>query len=251
MQELINVAKEYGPLLLTGQYPNGPLGGLAITLMLSVVALVFAFPLGILIAVARTSDWIALRLLAGSVIYLVRGVPLLMFIFWTYFFLPALTGKPISGFTTMVVTLVIYEGAYIAEIIRAGMEGLGNGQREAARAVGLSYIQTIFKVILPQALYNMTPALVAQFISIIKDTSLAYVIGVNEVTYAANQLNNALLTKSFEVFVALAIVYLTLGIFLSYLAKVVETRIHKRRNPKRTMAIGLAQAPKLPPPSIS
>lgn len=230
MNDLLGVFLEYAPMLLVGQYPNGPLGGLAVTLLISIAALVLAFPLGIAIALARISPFRALSASAAALIYVARGVPLMMFIFWVYFFIPVLIGRPITGFTTMVVTLVIYEGAYISEIVRAGILGLSKGQVEAARAVGLSYMQALVKVVLPQALYNMTPALVAQFISIIKDTSLAYVIGVNETTYAANQLNNALLTHSFEVFVLLAVIYLVLGMGLSWLARRVERRIERKRN---------------------
>ena len=87
--------------------------------------------------------------------YLVRGLPLLMFIFWAYFFVPLIIGRPVAGTTTMVVALVCYESAYLAEIIRAGIQALPPGQQEAGRALGLSYLQTMRRVILPQALYNM------------------------------------------------------------------------------------------------
>lgn len=133
----------------------------------------------------------ARRLLIGgehNVSDVVRGVPLIMFIFWVHFFVPLLIGRTVSGFTTILVTLVIYEAAYLAEVVRAGIEGLPKGQTEAARAVGLSYMQTILKVILPQALYSMVPAMISQFVSTIKETSLGYVISVNELTFAANQI---------------------------------------------------------------
>ena len=229
MDSVLFILREYGVLLLVGQYPNGPLGGLAITLILSVLGLALAFPLGVAIALARISPFGWLRRPAAAVIYVVRGVPLLMFIFWVYFFVPVLIGRTVSGFTTMVITLVIYQAAYLAEIVRAGIEGLPKGQTEAARAVGLSYMQTMAKVVLPQALYNMVPALVSQFVSTIKETSLGYVISVNEVTFAANQINSSLMTQPFQVYFILAVIYFCLCFSLTQLARFLERRITARR----------------------
>lgn len=229
MQDIFLILRDNWTLLLVGQYPNGPLGGLAITLVLSVLGLILAFPLGVILALARISPIRWLRAPATAVIYVVRGVPLIMFIFWVYFFLPALIGRTVSGFTTMVVTLVIYQAAYLAEVVRAGMEGLAKGQTEASRALGLSYMQTTFKVLLPQALYNMVPAMVSQFVSTIKETSLGYVISVNELTFAANQVNNTLLTKPFQVFIILAGIYFLLCFSLTQLARYLEQRIAKKR----------------------
>jgi polar amino acid transport system permease protein len=229
VDSILHILREYGMLLLVGQYPNGPLGGLAITLLLSVLGLALAFPLGVAIALLRMSAFSWLRFPAAAVIYVVRGVPLLMFIFWVYFFVPVLTGRTVSGFTTMVITLVIYQAAYLAEIVRAGIEGLPGGQTEAARAVGLNYRQTMTKVVLPQALYNMVPALVSQFVSTIKETSLGYVISVNEVTFAANQINSSLMTQPFQVYFVLAAIYFCLCFSLTRLARFLELRITRRR----------------------
>uniref|UniRef100_UPI000D38CBD6 amino acid ABC transporter permease n=1 Tax=unclassified Variovorax TaxID=663243 RepID=UPI000D38CBD6 len=229
MDSILSILREYGALLLVGQYPNGPLGGLAITLVLSVLGLALAFPLGVAIALARISPFGWLRLPAAAAICVVRGVPLLMFIFWVYFFVPVVTGRTVSGFTTMVITLVIYQAAYLAEIVRAGIEGLPAGQTEAARAMGLSHTQTMTKVVLPQALYNMVPALVSQFVSTIKETSLGYVISVNEVTFAANQINSSLMTQPFQVYFILAAIYFCLCFSLTRLARLLERRIATRR----------------------
>ena len=229
MNDFLDILRDHGTLLLVGQYPNGPLGGLAVTLVLSALGLALAFPIGVLLALARVSPWRWLRLPATGLIHIVRGVPLIMFIFWVYFFLPALIGRAVSGFWTMVVTLVIYQAAYLAEVVRAGIEGLPKGQTEAARALGLSYLQTTFKVVLPQALYNMVPAMVSQFVSTIKETSLGYVISVNELTFAANQVNNTLLTKPFQVFIILAGIYFLLCFSLTQLARYLEGRIARKR----------------------
>ena len=229
MGDIISILRDNWTLLLIGQYPHGPLGGLALTFILSVLGLLLAFPLSVAIALARVSPIRWVRAPATTLVYVVRGVPLIMFIFWVYFFVPLLIGTTVSGFTTMLVTLVIYEAAYLAEVIRAGIEGLPKGQTEAARAVGLSYMQTTFKVILPQALYNMVPAMISQFVSTIKETSLGYVISVNEITFAANQINSTLLTKPFEVFLILAAIYFILCFSLTQLARHLERRITRKR----------------------
>lgn len=246
MDSMLLILRDYGTLLLLGQYPNGPLGGLAITLLLSVLGLVLAFPLGVAVALARISPFGWLRRPASAMVYVVRGVPLLMFIFWVYFFVPLLIGRTVSGFTTMVVTLVIYQAAYLSEIVRAGIEGLPKGQTEAARAVGLSHIQTMMKVVLPQALYNMVPALVSQFVSTIKETSLGYVISVNEVTFAANQVNSSLMTQPFQVYFILAAMYFCLCFSLTQLARFLERRITARREGSRRSA-----ASPVPTPTIT
>ncbi|SFH60600.1 polar amino acid transport system permease protein [Collimonas sp. OK307] len=229
MTDIFDILRDNWLLLLIGQYPNGPLGGLAITLILSIAGLALAFPISILLAIARVSPIRWIRLPATVVVYVVRGVPLVMFIFWVYFFVPLLIGRTVSGFTTMLVTLVIYQAAYLAEVIRAGIEGLPKGQSEASMALGMSYMQTTVKIILPQALYNMVPAMVSQFVSTIKETSLGYVISVNELTFAANQVNSTLLTKPFPVFMLLALIYFLLCFTLSQFAHFLEKRITNKR----------------------
>lgn len=229
MADIVSILRDNWALLLIGQYPHGPLGGLAITFLLSLSGLALALPLSVAIALARISPSAWLRAPATMLVYVARGVPLIMFIFWVYFFVPVLIGRAVSGFTTMLVTLVIYEAAYLAEVIRAGIEGLPKGQTEAARSLGLSYLQTTFKVILPQALYNMVPAMISQFVSTIKETSLGYVISVNEITFAANQINGTLLTKPFQVFLLLAAMYFVLCFSLTQLARHVERRITRKR----------------------
>jgi polar amino acid transport system permease protein len=216
-------------LLLIGQYPNGPIGGLAATLGLAAVSLLLALPFSVLLALGRISRFKIFFLPASALVYLVRGLPLLMFIFWAYFFVPLIIGRPVAGATTMIVALVCYESAYLAEIIRAGIQSLPSGQMEAGRALGLSYWQTMRRIILPQAMFNMLPSMLSQFISTVKETSLAYVISVQELTYAANQINSVLLTKPFEVFALLALTYFILNFCLSVLVRQVEVRIERRR----------------------
>ena len=200
--------------------------------------------LGVVLALARVSPIRLLYWPATAVVYVMRGLPLIMLIFWVYFFLPVLVGAPVSGFSTLLATLVIYEAAYLAEIVRAGIESLPRGQMEAARRVGLGYMQAMRKVILPQAFYNMVPAMVSQFVSTIKETSLGYVISVHELTFAANQINSTLLTQPFPVFVMLAAIYFVLCFALTQVARHLERRVARRR----AGVVGAAVAP-LPSPN--
>jgi len=209
-------------LLLVGQWPHGPVGGLVATVGLAIVSLLLAFPLGIMLALGRISAHKIFFWPATAVVYVVRGLPLIMFIFWVYFFLPLLIGNSVSGVVTMVAALALYEGAYLAEIIRSGIEALPRGQMEAGRSLGLSHMRTMRKIILPQALYNTIPSMLSQFISTVKETSLGYVISVHELTFAAAQINNMLLTKPFQVFALLALTYFTLNLILTGVVKLVE-----------------------------
>jgi len=153
-----------------------------------------------------------------------------MIIFWAYFGILLMVGKEVSPFVTVVCAIVIYESAFLGEVVRAGLEGLPRGQVEAARSIGLSHMQSMRHVLMPQALVNMLPSLVNQFVSIIKATSLAYVIGVHEVTLAASQVNSMLLTKPMQVFLILAAMYFVVCFSLSRAADALERRIARRRS---------------------
>ncbi|AJZ63033.1 amino acid ABC transporter permease [Paraburkholderia fungorum] len=215
--------------LLLGQYPNGPVGGLALTLILALLGLAFAFPLGVLLALCRVSPYRVLSVPSTVLVYIVRGVPLVMLVFWSYFLVPGLIGHLVSAFTTMVVTLVIYQAAYLSEIVRAGIESLPKGQTESARSLGMSYGATMRHVILPQALYNMLPSILSQCVSTVKDTSIGYVISVQELTFSAQQINASLLTQPFQVFFILALTYFVVCYTLTRCAHVMERRIAQRR----------------------
>jgi polar amino acid transport system permease protein len=236
----IGIIQDNWLLLLIGQYPNGPLGGVAATMLLSVLGILLAFPFGVLVAMARLSRWRTLRIPATALVFGVRGIPLLMIIFWVYFMFPLLFGISVPGFATMLCTLVLYEGAFLSEVVRAGITSLPAGQMDAARALGHSYGSAMRFVILPQALVNMLPSILSQFVSTIQDTTLGYVINVPELTFAANQINNRLLTKPFEVFLILALTYYAICFSLTQLAGWLERSIATRRAgpamPKLVMA---------------
>jgi len=229
MLDVFSILHSNWELLLIGQYPNGPMGGLVNTLILSALALVIAFPLSILLAMARISPFRALRYPAFVWVYVLRGIPLLLVIFWTYFLVPVLIGHNISAFATMLCTLVIYQSAYLSEIVRGGIQALPHGQYEAARALGMGYWRAMGWVILPQALYNALPSMISQFVSIIKETTLGYIINMQELTFSANQVNNQLLTKPFQVYFILAVTYFCICYSLTRLAGAVEKRIERKR----------------------
>lgn len=228
---MIDILDQYGLLLLVGQYPNGPLGGLAVTLFLAIAGLVISFPLAVLIGVARTSPFRAARIPAGLIVNAVRGLPVLMLIFWAYFIVPLIVGRSVSGITTVICALVLYELAFMGEVVRAGIEAIPKGQVEAARSIGMTYGQTMRKVVLPQALVQMAPSILSQFINLIKNTSLGYIISVNELTYAAYQVNAQLLTKPFEVYLILAATYFLICWSLSLAVGKLEKSINDRRHP--------------------
>jgi polar amino acid transport system permease protein len=223
------ILEHHLPSLLLGQYPNGPLGGLALTLILSTLGLCLAFPLSIGLALCRLSAFRLLRWPSTAIVYVVRGVPLVMFVFWSYFLVPGLIGQSVSAFTTLVVTLVVYQAAYMSEIVRAGLEALPKGQTEAARSLGLGYGQTMRQILLPQALYNMLPSLISQFVSTIKETSIGYVISVHELTHSAHQVNSSLLTRPLEVFATLSVIYFVVCFSLTQCAAAVDRHITRRR----------------------
>jgi len=235
MFDFFDIIRSNWELFLIGQYPHGPVGGLACTLMLSVLALLIAFPVSILLAIARISHYRWLRYPLTCWVYIVRGVPLIMFIFWTYFLVPLLIGHNISAFMTMLCTLVLYQSAYISEVIRGGIEAISKGQSEASRALGIGYFRNLWYIILPQALYNSLPSLVSQFIGIIKETTLGYIINLQEMTFAANQVNNQLLTKPFQVYAILALTYFVLCYGLTQVAEALERRIERKRRNKGDM----------------
>ena len=229
ISDILVIIHDYWLLLLIGQYPNGPLGGLANTLILSALSIALAFPISIVLALARLSKWPILRWPVTVLVYVTRGVPLLMLILWSYFLVPLLTGANVPSFITMLTTLVVYQGAFLSEVVRAGIVALGNGQMDAGRALGHSYLGTMRYIILPQALYNMIPSILSTFVSTIKDTTLGYVINVPDLTFAASQVNNQLLTQPFQVFLILALVYYAICWSLTYVAHRLERRITRRR----------------------
>ncbi len=156
-----------------------------------------------------------------------RGVPLVMVIFWFWFIIPTLGGKSLPEYGVALTAFVIFEAAYLAEIVRAGIQSVPRGQVEAATATGLSQNQLMRHVILPQALRNMIPALLTQFIVLLKDTSLASIIGYVDLTKAAQIVNNREI-RPFELYLFIAIVYWLCSYAMSRYAQRLESRLASR-----------------------
>ncbi len=225
MLELIDT---YWLYFLVGQYPEGPLGGLVLTILLSGAALVLAMPLGLLLGIARVSPYRAISLPVAGLVQVVRAVPLLLVLFWVYFFLPAVTGVKTSQATTMLMVLVVFDSVYLAEIVAAGLRALPKGQLESARSLGLGYGAALRHVVLPQTLRHGLPSIVNQLVSTIKATSLGYIIGLSEVSFIATQINTLVFTQAVEVYLILALTYFILCFGLSRLAFLLERRLQRR-----------------------
>ncbi|MGM0417601.1 MAG: amino acid ABC transporter permease [Thermodesulfobacteriota bacterium] len=218
--------------LLIWRFPNGSenelfmgLGGLSFSVLMAFIAIFISFFVGIAVGVARTSENKIFRIPALVYIEFIRGNPLIIVIFWVYFFIPVVTDTFPDVFWSATIALTIFTCAYIAEIVRSGIENLPKGQFEAAYSTGLSYLQTMRLIILPQALKQMIPAIVGQFIAIFKDTSLAYVIGVLELTFVAQGLNNRLMVHPFEIYTTTAFLYFICCYLMSRYARKLERKL--------------------------
>lgn len=156
--------------------------GLHLTLWASALAIILSFPLGLLLALARRSTLPALRFLATGYIELIRGVPLITLLFMGRFILGFLlpAGTDLSNLTRAIAAMTLFTAAYVAEIVRGGLQSLPKGQTEAGQALGLGPPTVMRRIILPQALRAVIPAMVGQFISIFKDSSLLVIIAINE-----------------------------------------------------------------------
>ncbi len=196
--------------------------GLWITLKLSALSLVFALVLGLIAGLGRVSQNPAAHNLATSYVEIIRGTPLLVQIFIFYFFIG--TVLSLSAFTAGVAALSVFTGAYVAEIVRAGIEAVPKGQSEAARSLGMSGAQSMRHVILPQAFKKVLPPLAGQFINLIKDSSLVSVMALTDLTKAGREVVSSTFSP-FEVWFTVAAMYLVLTGSLSLLVRRMERRL--------------------------
>ncbi|MBA2614973.1 MAG: amino acid ABC transporter permease [Actinobacteria bacterium] len=188
---LVGIAAAYLTITAFGGVPRDRWGGLLLTAFLAIGGIVISFPLGVLLALGRRSSFPAVRIVCTAYIELIRGVPLITILFMSAFalgfFLPPGSERP-SAVTRALVALVLFTAAYVAEIVRGGLQGVPRGQLEAAQAIGLSPLKTTRLIVLPQALRNVIPALVGQFISLFKDTSLVFIVGLTELLAVAQNI---------------------------------------------------------------
>ena len=176
------------------------------TLKLSAWGVGGSLLLGVLVALAISYRVRVLQGLARGYVELSRNTPLLIQLFFLYYGLPKI-GIHWDGFVCGVIALTFLGGSYMAEALRAGLEAVPHGQVESATAIGLTKVQVLRYVVLPQALPMMLPSFVNQWIALIKDTSLAYVIGVGELSFVATQVSNRVMVYPAEIFLAVAVLY--------------------------------------------
>jgi len=207
--------------------------GLPLTLILATIGIVFAFPLAILLALGRRSRLPAVRAICVGYIELVRGVPLITVLFMASVMLPLFlpTGVTIDKLLRAQVAFILFAAAYLAEIVRGGLQAIPRGQYEAAAALGLGYWRRTRLIVLPQALAMVIPPLVNNFISTFKGTSLVIIIGLFDLL---NTANNALTDPNWQGFAAesyvfVAVIYWTFCFFMSRYSQMLEREFNKSR----------------------
>ncbi len=212
--------------------PGILLQGLWLTIKVSVIAIIFGVILGLFAGLMRVSDNPCLRYIAITYIEFIRGSPLLVQIYLWYFVFGTIINNllakqgipPISSLWYGVASLAIFAGAYVAEMVRAGIQSIHRGQTEASRSLGMSYVQCMVHVILPQAMRRILPPLAGQFISLIKDSSLLGIIAIRELTKATREVVTTSL-QPYELWFICALLYLLLTFTLSMLVQYLERRI--------------------------
>jgi len=192
--------------------------GMQLTLLLTVIAIGGGLVLGTLLALARLAPFKPLSFIAGTYVNFFRSMPLILVIFWFYFLVPHIVGRPVGGFYSVLVAFVMFEAAYYCEIMRAGIQSVRKGQIYAGQALGLTYAQNMRYVVLPQAFRNMVPILMTQAIILFQDTSLVYVVGVKDFLVSADLVANRE-NRILEMFTTVALVYFVICLSGSLLVK--------------------------------
>ena len=154
--------------------------GLQLSLWLTFLAVIGGIVLGTLLALARLSGILPLALIAAGYVNLIRSVPLILVIFWFYFLVPLVLGRPVGSFYSALIAFTLFEATYYSEIMRAGIQSVARGQKYAGQSTGLGYWQIQRYIILPQAFRNMIPILVTQGIILFQDTSLVFVVSLRD-----------------------------------------------------------------------
>lgn len=198
--------------------------GLLGTLQLGALALTTALLIGIAIGLLRTSQSVPARAFGAVYVGFFRNIPFLVQLFWFFYAIPVLTGLQAKPFFASWVALSLYGGAYFGEIYRAGIQSVEKGQLEAARAIGLGYVDVMRDVVLPQAIRRMVPPLTNQAIELIKLTTVASTIAYFELLYAAKLVSDQDL-RPLEAYTAAAVILITLLLVLSVVAARLERRI--------------------------
>ena len=198
--------------------------GAGITIQITAISVGLGLIIGMFVGIARICNVKVLRALATVYIDFLRGTPLLVQVFLIYFALPMVVGQRVDPFIAAITACGINSGAYIAEIFRAGIQAIDEGQMEAGRSLGMSWVQTMRYIIVPQAFKNVIPPLGNEFIALLKDSSLVSVIGFEELT-RRGQLIIARTYGSLEIWITVALIYLVMTLTISRLVSYMEKRL--------------------------
>jgi glutamate/aspartate transport system permease protein len=208
------------------------LDGMVFTVQLTLLSAAGGIVLGTLIAMMRLSSFAPVSLFAAGYVNLVRSLPLVLVIFWFFFLIPWVwqwvTGAPrpvpVGAFLSALITFTMFEAAYYAEIMRAGIQSVRKGQVGAGYALGMTYRQVMGYVVLPQAFRNMLPVLLTQTIILFQDTSLVYVLSITDFLGAASKIANRDF-RPVEMYLFAAVVYFAISFTLSSLVRQLQARI--------------------------
>lgn len=199
--------------------------GVKLTIEITVGGLLFGFLLGAGAGLMKLSHNICIRKLAGAYVESIRGTPMLVQAMFLYYGVPMAVGIRIPPITAGIIIIAVNSGAYIAEIVRGAVQSINPGQMEAGRSIGLTHSQAMLYVIWPQALKRMIPPLGNQFIISLKDTSLLMVIGVGELMRTGQEIT-AVNFRAFEVYMAVALVYLAMTMSIAKVMRMFEDRLN-------------------------
>jgi glutamate/aspartate transport system permease protein len=188
--------------------------GMQLTLLLTALATVGGIVLGTVLAMARLWAPPPLPQLAAGYVNLLRSIPLILVVFWFYFLVPLMLGRAVGAFPSALIAFTMFEAAYYCEIMRAGIQGVSRGQLAAAQATGLTYLEAMRYVVLPQAFRAMIPVLLTQSIILFQDTSLVYVVGLHDFLTAATVVAGRD-NRVVELYSFVAVVYLVLCVTAS------------------------------------
>lgn len=210
---------------LLGSYPKGEVGGLLLNIVLAATAIGLSFGVGALLGYSRLSCRRYIKFPSIVIVETVRATPLIMIIFWIYFFLPYLFGGNVTLFWSAAVSLAIYAAAYQAEIVRAGIIAVPRGQLEAALSTGMSRYRAMRYVILPQAFRIMLPSFMSFFVSLFKDTATVFIIGIIELTQAGIIISQREPNKMYAAYASMGIGFWCVSFAMSHVARRLEKRI--------------------------
>lgn len=199
--------------------------GLQVTISLFLVVLVLSIPGGILLALLRLSGLRLVNRLVGFFVYIMRGTPLMLQILFIYYALPIITEGTIQfdDATAAVVSFVLNYSAYLCEVFRGGIQSIPRGQYEGAKVLGFSYVQTMRKIILPQMIKRVVPPLANETINLLKDTSLVYILAMNDIL----RITRSIVQRDFDIsaFVVAGVFYLLMTFVLTNIFDRIEKRL--------------------------